>query len=128
VSTLQLIREVIVDVRTLLRQEIALVRAETREELSHVLGAFAALAVAVGTLAVGGLWILIAITRGLAEVFGWPMTGVYAGIGIALAIIGLVLLAIARRQMKAVRILPQSRRSLKEHLPPWPARHVEEGG
>jgi Putative Actinobacterial Holin-X, holin superfamily III len=115
VSTAQLIRDLLGDVRTLVRQEVALARAEIREELRHLAIAAAASVAAAGALAVAGLWMLIAVTRTIAHVFNWPLAAVYAGIGLALAIIGLVLIAVTWRLLRALRMLPRTRATLRNH-------------
>jgi putative superfamily III holin-X len=125
VSTLQLVRELLGDVRTLMRQEAALARAELREELGQVLVALAVFAVAAGTLAIAGLWILVAVTRGIAYVLGWPVAGAYAGVGAALAIIGFVLLAIAWHELRTLKVLPKTKETLREQTR-WASRRVKE--
>jgi putative superfamily III holin-X len=125
VSALQLVRELLDDVRTLMRQEAALARTELREELGQVLTSLVVIAVAAGTLAIAGLWILIAVTRWIAYALGWPEAGVYAGVGGALAIIGLVLLAIARHALRTLRLLPKTRETLREPAR-WASRGVKE--
>jgi hypothetical protein len=125
VSTLQLVRELLGDVRTLIRQEAALARAELREELGRVLTALAVFAVAAGTLAIAGLWMLVAVTRGIAYVFNWPVAGVYAGVGAALAIIGLVLLAIVWHELRTLRVLPKTKETIRQQTR-WASRRVKE--
>ena len=116
ISTMQLLNQLLTDGRTLLRQELALARAEIREEVTQLVIALALSAVAVGTLAIAGLWILIAVTRGLASIFGWPLAAVYAGVGGALGIIGVVLLAVVWHQVRTIRMLPRTRETLTEHV------------
>src|SRR5215470_6100630 len=99
VSTLQLISELLRDVRTLMRQEAALARAEIREEIGKAIVALVVLAVAAGALGLAGLWILVAVTRGIAYLFNWPLAAVYAGVGAALGVVGTVLFAIAWHQL-----------------------------
>jgi hypothetical protein len=126
ISTAQLISQLLSDARTLLRQELALARAEIREELAQIVIALAVFAVAVGTLAIAGLWLLIAVTRGLASIFGWPLAAVYAGVGAALGIISLVLLAVVWHQVRTIRMLPRTRETLTEHVH-WATRRVDQG-
>ena len=85
-SLTQLISNLLGDVRTLIRQEVAL----------------------------AGLWILVGVTRAVAAVFKWPLAGVFAGIGIALGVIGVVLLAIVWRQAQTLKVLPKTRETLRE--------------
>ena len=126
IPTMQLISQLLTDVRTLLRQELALARAEIREELAQVVIALAVFAVALGTLALAGLWILIAVTRGIASIFGWPLAAVYAGVGGALGVIGLVLLAVVWHQVRTIRMLPRTRETLTEHVH-WATHRVDQG-
>ena len=126
VSTLQLISELLRDVRTLMRQEAALARAEIREEIGRAVIALAVLAVAAATLGLAGLWILVAMTRGIAYLFNWPLAAVYAGVGASLGIVGTVLFAIAWHQLHTLEMLPKTRETLRAHT--WlRSRHVKEG-
>jgi hypothetical protein len=68
-----------------------------------------------GTLAVGALWILIAITRGIAVVFSWSLAAVYAGVGIVLGLVGLVAAAVFWNRVRELRVLPKTRQTLREH-------------
>jgi hypothetical protein len=124
-SILQLVRDLLSDIRTLLRQEVALARAEIREELGRVLVVAALAAVAAGTLAIAGLWILVAVTRAIAYLFVWPLATVYAGVGVVLGMIGLLLAAIAWRQVRALTVLPKTRATLREQAH-WAGRHMHE--
>ena len=112
-SIAQLIADLVNDVRTLIRQELALARAELREELGRVLRAAALLAVALGTLAVGCLWLLVALTRAIAAVFIWPLAIVYALVGGILALVAIVLLAVAWGQIRGLRLVPKTRDTLR---------------
>ena len=115
-STLELVGDLLRDVRTLMRQETALVRAEIREEIGQAVVALAVLAVAAGTLGLAGLWMLVAVTRGIAYLFNWPLAAVYAAVGVALGIVGLVLLAIAWHQLRTLEMLPKTRETLRERI------------
>jgi hypothetical protein len=119
-STFQLIGELVDEVRTLLRQEVALARAELREEAVRLMAVVALGAIAAGTLAIAGLWLLIAITRALASVFALSLAIVYAGVGIVLGIVGLVMMAIVWRQVASLRVLPRTRQTLRDG--PWAPR------
>ena len=114
-STLELVRDLLRDVRTLMRQETALARAEIREEIGRAVVALAVLAVAAGMLGLAGLWMLVGVTRGIAYLFNWPLAAVYAAVGAALGIVGLVLLAIVWHQLRTLEMLPKTRETLREH-------------
>jgi len=113
VSTLQLVSELLRDVRTLMRQEAALAREEIREEIGQAVIALAVFAVAAATLGLAGLWMLVAVTRGIAYLFNWPLAGVYAGVGAALGVVGVVLFAIAWHQLHTLQMLPKTRETLR---------------
>ena len=119
-STFQLIGELVDEVRTLLRQEVALARAELREEAVRLMAVVALGAIAAGTLAIAGLWLLIAITRALASVFALSLAIVYAVVGIVLGIVGLVMMAIVWRQVASLRVMPRTRQTLRDG--PWAPR------
>ena len=121
-STAYLIGEVLADIRTLMRQEVALARAELREEVGRLLAAAALLGIGLAVLAIAGIWMLIAVTRGIAVVFSWPLAIVYAGVGAGLGVIGLVALAVASRQGTHVQVLPKTRETLQDVA--RGARHV----
>jgi len=126
VSTLQLISELLRDVRTLMRQETALARAEIREEIGQAVIALAVFTAAAGTLGLAGLWMLVAVTRGIAYLFNWPLAAVYAGVGAGLGIVGVVLFAIAWHQLHTLEMLPKTRETLRAHS--WlSTRRVKEG-
>ena len=108
-SIAELIGGLVADVRLLARQSISLARAELREELERFAAVAALVAAAAAILGVAALWLLVAVTRGLAALFGWPVWGVYAGVGLALAVVGIVLAAIARDQIDALEVLPRTR-------------------
>jgi uncharacterized membrane protein YqjE len=113
-SITQLISNLLGDVRTLIRQEVALARAEFREELGRIIMMLVLLATAGGALALAGLWLLVGITRAIAAIFNWPLAAVYAGVGIALAVLGAVLLAIVWRQAQTLKVLPKTRETLRQ--------------
>jgi hypothetical protein len=111
-STRDLLEALTADVRTLAQQEFALARAESREALQDIARTGLLLSVAAGALAIAGLWITVALTRGLAELFALPLWAAYALIGLALAIFAGVLIAVAQQQIRKVRILPKTKESL----------------
>jgi hypothetical protein len=125
-STFDLIGRVLTDIRTLVRQELALVRAEIREEASRVVVASGLAAAGLAALTVGGLWLLVGVTRGIAALFEWPLGGVYAGIGAVLLLTALVILAVAWQQLHGLRVLPKTRETLHQQAH-WAEQHAHEG-
>jgi putative superfamily III holin-X len=114
VSTLELVRELLRDAVTLMRQETALVRAEIREEIGQAVVALTVFGAAAATLGLAGLWMLVGLTRGIAYLFNWPLPAVYLAVGAALGIVGAVLFAIAWHQLHTLEMLPKTRETLRE--------------
>jgi uncharacterized membrane protein YqjE len=108
----QLLGDLFTDVRTLVRQEIALARAEIREERRRLLVIGALLGAALSALALAGLWLLVALTRAIADIFNWPLWGVYAAVGVVLGAVALVLLLVVWNQLHKLRFPPKTRETL----------------
>jgi len=111
-----MIRSVLDDARELIREEIAVARAEIREEMSaaQTVGmAFGAGAIA----GVTGLVLLCAAIGGaIADLFNWPT---WAGLGlVALLLGGLAFFAVryGKGQLGHVRALPKTAATLRENM------------
>jgi hypothetical protein len=107
-----LLSDVTRDISTLVRQEIDLAKAELREEArpaGKAAGMFAGASLA-GLLVL--LFLSYAAWWGLSNVMdqGWGAL-IVAGVW---AVIGAVLFAVARRQMRKVRPLPQTMQTARE--------------
>jgi hypothetical protein len=115
-SVTQTVRRVVDDVRELFREEVALARAEIRQEMT----AFASAGVQVGAGAVLGLMALLfvfhAAALGLAEVAGWAVWASYLLVGLVVGVVGA--LAVVMGVSKARRtpaVPPQTLESLQEN-------------
>jgi hypothetical protein len=101
------------DVRELFREEVALARAELRQEVS----AFGTAAAAMGTGAAAGVFALAFLLLGLAQAFaalvGWPAWGGYIAMAIVLGIIAAVALTVGKKKVPSVQ-MPQTVESIKE--------------
>src|SRR5258705_13525045 len=67
-----LIRGILTDIRTLIREEIALARVEIREQAGRAKAAAMSFGIAVAALAFGGIFLLVAVALGIANLLGWP--------------------------------------------------------
>src|SRR6185369_2923363 len=67
-----LIRGILNDLRTLIREEIALARVEIREQAGRAKAAALSFGIAAAALAFGGIFLLVALALGLAYLIGWP--------------------------------------------------------
>jgi len=99
-SSASLVGGLISDVQSLVRQEIALVRQETIEDLGRLRLAGIALAPVGALLALGSMLLVLALAQGASELLHWPTWAGYAVIGAILAITGLLLMAMRRTTEK----------------------------
>jgi TRAP-type C4-dicarboxylate transport system permease small subunit len=109
-------KRVVDDVRDLLREEIALARAEIRQEVSS----FSNAAVLMAAGAVAGLlalaFLLHAAAQGFATAVGWPSWTGYLAVSIVLAVIGMVALQMGRNRLRATATVPpQTAETLQEN-------------
>lgn len=106
-SVATIISGIVADVQDLARQEVALAKQEIREELTTAKDAGIKLGIAIGVLAVGGLFVLIALALGIAAALNTsPWVG-FAIVGIVFAVVGYVLLSSAQKQIKTINPVPQ---------------------
>lgn len=112
--TSQLIHNVIDDVRELFREEVALARAEVREELSAWTSAATAMVAGGAIAAVGGLFVLVALAQGAAALFGWSNWAGFLLVGVVLAIVGFVALRTGRTRAGTIAALPKTKETVKE--------------
>src|SRR5258706_16085788 len=67
-----LIRGILNDLRTLIREEIALARVELREQAGRAKAAALSFGIAAAALLFGGIFLLVAVALGIAYLIGWP--------------------------------------------------------
>jgi hypothetical protein len=113
-SMTTLVKGAIDDVRDLFREELALARAELRQELGKAAGAAGAFAGAAAAVGIAGVFILTAIALGIADLLNWPAWAGFAIVGILLAAAGGILFASARRTARNIRPLPRTVETVKE--------------
>lgn len=111
-----LVRGALDDVRDLVREEIALARAELRQEMRKAGRAAIGFggAAAAGWLA--GLFILAAIALGISEGLGLPYWVGFGVVGVVLAIVGGIFYVAGRRAAVQMRGLPRTTEIVKENF------------
>jgi uncharacterized membrane protein YqjE len=118
-SVSQLLGEVVTDLSTLMRQELALAKAELRQEVARA-GRGAALG---ATAAVAGLLLLICLSLTLIWWLdmAWPLPVAAATVAAIWAVICIVAALVARAQLRQVNLKPdrtiESISSIKEDAP-----------
>ncbi|HEX9372654.1 MAG TPA: phage holin family protein [Roseiflexaceae bacterium] len=116
-SMAQLLSGIVGDAQELVRKEIALARQEVREELATAKEAGIKLAIAGAVLAVGGLFLLVTLALGLADLLDWPNWAGFGIVGLVGAIVGYVMLSSAQKQIKQVNPVPQKTvETIKENV------------
>jgi hypothetical protein len=109
------VKQVNDDVRELFREELALARAELRQEASSFSTAAAQMG---GGAAVAGfavLFLLLGIAQGFADLVNWPVWGGYLMMGVVLAAAAGVAIQMGRSRLRATPAVPkQTLETLKE--------------
>jgi len=112
-----LLSGIVGDAQELVRKEIALARQEVREEISAAKDAGIALATAGVVLAIGGLFLLVTLALGLADLFDWPSWAGFGLVGLVSAIVGAVMLSSARHRLQQVHPIPERTvETMKENI------------
>jgi hypothetical protein len=102
-----LLRGVLVDIRELIREEIALARVELSQQATRAKLAAASLGVAAVALLFGGTFLLIAVAVGLADLLNWPVWTGFLIVALLLSILGFVMLATGRRRLREFQPMPE---------------------
>jgi uncharacterized membrane protein YqjE len=120
----ELIRGLLTDVRTLVREEIALARVEIGEQASRARSAALSFGISAASLALGLTFLLVAASLAVADLLNWPVWAGFLMVAAALTLIGLVALATARRHLRAVRIVPEETVSTLKENSEWIATRL----
>ncbi len=118
-SLTDVIKKIVDDVRELFREEVALARAELRQEMNEYSGV--AMRFAVGGAAAGfaALFILLAIAQGFAMLVRWPVWAGYLTLGIVLGIVGAAAILTARSRMETIPAVPPKTAATIKETKEW---------
>jgi uncharacterized membrane protein YqjE len=119
-----LIRGILTDLRTLIREEIALARVELREQAGRARTAAMSLGMAAAALAFGGTFLLIAIAIAIADLLNWPVWTGFLIVAVVLSLVGFVTLSSGRRQLRAFHALPEETVSTLKENSEWIAKRL----
>jgi hypothetical protein len=97
-----LVRGILTDLRTLIREEIALARVEVREQAGRAREAAISFAVMGVALLLGAIFLLAAAATALADLMNWPAWTVFLGMALLLSGVGFVMLSSGRKQLHEI--------------------------
>lgn len=119
-----LIRGILTDLRTLIREEFALARVEIREEVGRLRTAAIGLGVAVVALVFGGTFLLIAIALGIAFMLNWPAWCGFLVMALLLAVTGALTFRSSRKRLARLHALPTEAVSTLKENSEWLAKRL----
>ena len=122
-----LIRGVLMDLRTLIREEIALARVEIRDQAGRAKAAALSFGIAAAALAFGGIFLLVAIATAIADLLEWPVWAGFLVVAVLLSIVGMVTLTSGRKQLSNVHAVPPETVSTLKENSEWIAKRLSSG-
>jgi len=115
-SIADLLKGTIRNFEELVRGEIALAKAELREEMHRAASGATLLAAGAAGAAIAGIFLLIAAAWGIVALFDWPVWTGFALVGVLVGAVALALLATGRKRLNAERHMPRTVDTMKENL------------
>ena len=119
-----LIRGILTDLRTLIREEIALARVEIREQAGRARTAAMSFGMAAAALAFGVTFLLIALAIAIADLLNWPVWAGFLIVAVVLSLVGFVTLSAGRKQLRAFHALPEETVSTLKENSEWIAKRL----
>jgi len=119
-----LVRGILNDLRTLIREEIALARVEIREQAGRAKAAALSFGIAAAALAFGGIFLLVSIALGIAYLLGWPAWTGFFIVALLLCIGGYVTLSNGRKQMATIHAVPEETVATLKENSEWIAKRL----
>ena len=95
------------DAKELLLQEVALTKLEVQYELRKAKTAAITLGMGIGTIATGGILLMLMLVHVLAVLTVVPLWGCYGIVGSAVVVLGGVLLAAGKTKAEELDVVPQ---------------------
>lgn len=115
-SIADVLRSTIHDAQDLVRGEIALAKAELREEVARVRGGAIALSTAAVTALIAVVFLLTAVAWAIPVMMAWAAWTGFAIVGGVLLIAALALGMMGRRRLNGHRHMPHTLDTMKENM------------
>jgi MFS family permease len=119
-----LLRGILMDIRTLIREEIELARVEIREQAGRARAAAVSFAIAAVALACGGVLLLVALATGIADLFNWPVWSGFLIVAMLLSLLGVVTLSSGRSALRKIHAVPEETVSTLKENSEWIAKRL----
>ena len=119
-----LVRGILMDLRTLVREEIALARVEIKEQAGRARAAAISFGIAAAALAFGGAFLLVALATAIADLLEWPVWAGFLVVAALLSLIGFVTLAAGRKKLQNVHAVPSETVSTLKENSEWIAKRL----
>ena len=123
-SLVGLIRGILMDLRTLIREEIALARVEIREQATRARAAAMSFGIAAGALLFGGTFLLVALAIGIADLLNWPAWAGFLIVAVLLTLVGFITLSSGRKQLRTVHAVPHETVTTLKENSEWIAKRL----
>ena len=114
-SIADVLKKTLHDVQELVRGEVALAKAEMREEMRRVGSGVAALVVAAVSALIAVVFLLTAVAWAISDGFGWPAWTGFAVVGGVVLIVAAVLGFVGRNRLTGTRPMPRTMDTMKEN-------------
>lgn len=104
------------DAKDLFREEVALARAELRQEIRKVSAAATGFGVTVAAALFAAGCLVVALALGIADLFDWPAWSGFAVVAALLGIVGGLGYMAGRSAISTVQPLPRTVHTVKENF------------
>jgi putative superfamily III holin-X len=119
-----LLRGILLDLRTLIREEIALARVEIREQAGRARTAALSFGMAAAALLFGLAFLLVAAATAISELLGWPLWAGFLIVAVLLSLIGFVALSSGRKKLRTFHAVPQETVTTLKENSEWIAKRL----
>lgn len=119
-----LLRGILLDLRMLVREEIALARVELREQAGRAKAGAISLGLAAAALVIGLVFLLIAAATAIADVLDWPVWAGFLALAVVLGLCGIAAMLFGRRQLRSVHAVPTEAVSTLKENAEWIAKRL----
>jgi len=119
-----LIKGILKDIRSLIEEEFALARLEIHEQTTRAKTAAVSLGIAAVALLFGGVFLLVAVAIGIADVLDWPAWTGFLIVALLMSLIGVVTLVTGRRKLSAIQVKPERTLSTLKENAEWISKRL----